>query len=95
MGNGPAAPPGSIRGSQAIAESRLGVYFPFSDRRFILEQSLAFRKQHKNEPQAWPWADGAPWALQGQSHEEAREWPGRLPADFGLSGHAEEDSQRE
>lgn len=38
VGRGPVVPPGSICGSQAMAESQLDFYFPFLQLRFILGQ---------------------------------------------------------
>lgn len=90
---GPAAPPGSICGSQAIAseESTSPAQGCGSYRGsfFTCLQNIA-----KRELQAWAWQAGL-GSPRPKSSQGLAEPPQSLSADFGLSGYAEEHSQRE
>lgn len=96
VGKGPAAPPGPICGSQAIAENQRGVYFPFSALWLILEQPAQLHSPSGNSKER---TSGQDLSRLG-SPAKVITRPGRgnwslLPLDVGLSAHAEEHSQGE
>lgn len=81
-GTGPAAPPGSICGSQAITESQLGFYFLFSELWLILEQSAQPRSPLENSTRK-SFRTGAGHArLPGPSKAEVITGPGRATGIF-------------
>lgn len=89
VGKGPAAPPGSICGSHAIAEPA-GFLLPLL--RAVVHPgaassaSPAFRKRHhEKEVQAWSWAGQAPQALKAKAITRPVRATQSLPLDCELA----------
>ena len=99
VGKGPAAPPGSMCGSHAIA-APAGFLLPLLGAAVhpgaASSASSAFRKQHHEKKlQAWSWAGRLPQTLKAKAITRLRRATQSLSSDCGLIDQAKERSQRE